>query len=266
MEPDDDSVGSAADVIETLTLRQELLAGLAGRELERPALVEDLDLSRATVYRGVKQLVDLGLVEYGNEGYRLTTWGKTAHEAHEDYVAFVETAQAARSLLNAIPDRPSVPPAFFREATVVGATDPAPTAPGTHLAPLLPAADRIRALSKSHSQTDAVDVWHRTIVEAGTPTEFVFETAFYDYLRDRDRPEITAILESEYASSFTVPSAPFGLFILESATDRDRSVLLAYDADGLLQGIVVTTNRVALDWSERVYRDHRERATPVSPG
>jgi predicted transcriptional regulator len=251
------------DVLEVLSRRYDVLSRLAERPAERPALVEQLDSSQATVYRGIKRLEELGLVRYGTDGYALTTTGRVLVDWYEDVLETLAVIREAQSLLDAIPQSPSVPAGFVREATVVAADGPASHAPGSRVAELLGAANRVRALAKAHSQPDAVDVWHDNVVERGIEVVNVFEREFAAYLQGSADPKIQALLASDNFSAYQVPDVPYGLFLLEFDDRSDRALLLAYDEDERLRGLVETASPAGIDWAESVFRRYHERATPL---
>ena len=251
---------SSDDLLALLGQRHDLLSALSNAPAERPELVETVDSSQATVYRAMKELTEAGIVTHGDDGYRLTTWGETVLGAYEAITAQVERLQQAQRMCNSLPGEATLPAALFRDATVVTADGPNPHAPGSRLGDLLLESDRIRALVKAHTQENAAEVLHRAIVDRETPTEFVCEDAFYDYLNQADDPTIERVMRDDRLTTFAVESVPFGLFLLDRADDPDLVTVVAYDDDGLLTGTVVTSAPDARDWGAGIYEHYKTRA------
>lgn len=67
----------STDILELLMRRSDLLQAIADEPREKRDLVRDLDVSRSTIDRGVRELRNLDLVRY-SDGYVLTPIGRLA--------------------------------------------------------------------------------------------------------------------------------------------------------------------------------------------
>lgn len=65
----------ASDLVEIVSRRHEILRTLQTTPRERHDLVDDLDDAKSTVYKGVTQLRELGLVEQTPDGLSPTLSG-----------------------------------------------------------------------------------------------------------------------------------------------------------------------------------------------
>ena len=123
--------GSAEGLGETLDTRESLLAALAAGAQNKRALREELGVARSTVYKGLRELTELGLVRETADGYALTASGRLAQRMHATYRERLELLADAQSVLASIPADAGVPPAFLEDATVATADRHAPERPLT---------------------------------------------------------------------------------------------------------------------------------------
>jgi predicted transcriptional regulator len=257
------STGSdpAAELLGVVSLRYDLLSALAEAPAEQPALVEQLNSSKATVYRAVSELEATDLIEHGEDGYTLTVPGEVILAAYEEFRAAAEPTAAASELLRRLPKDASVPPSFLRGAEVVTGTGPASYEPGERISSLVSGSTRVRGLAKAHTQSDAVDVYNRAVVERGTDAAFVLDPEMAEHLRSLNGPKMRAVLDSEHFTVHGTSDLPFGLFVGEDPGGPARVVLGVYDDDGLLRGAVVNDTDPALEWAEETYERYRRSAT-----
>ena len=251
----------ADELLGVVSLRYDLLSAVAEEPCEQPTLVERLDSSKATVYRGVTELEAADLVEHGDDGYTLTVPGKVLLAAYEEFRAAAEPTAAASGLLRLLPDDSFVPPSFLRGAEIVTGDSPAAYEPGARIASLVEESTRVHGLAKAHTQSDAVDVYNRTVIEEGTDTAFVFDPEMAEHLRSLDDPRIRALFASEHFTVHGTAELPFGLFVGEDERGAARALLAVYDADGLLRGVLVNDTDPALEWAEETYERYKRRAT-----
>jgi len=256
------STGSdpAEELLGVVSLRYDLLSVLAEDSYEQPALVEQLDSSKATVYRAVSELEAADLVKHVDVGYTLTVPGEAILAAYEEFRAAAEPTAAASELLRKLPDDASVPPSFLRGAEVVTGSGPAAYEPGARIGSLVSDSSRVRGLAKAHTQSDAVEVYNRTVVEEETDTAFVLDPEMAAHLYSLDDPRIQAMLDSENFTVHGTTELPFGLFVGEDEHGTARAILAVYDDDGLLRGVVVNDTAPALEWARETYERYRCRA------
>ncbi|MFB6211013.1 MAG: helix-turn-helix transcriptional regulator [Halobacteriales archaeon] len=254
---------SAEGVFEQLHLRYDILACLAEAEREKAELETVLDSSRATIYRGVRELEETGLVEYGTDGYRPTVSGKTLLNAYEDFIALVDRTLDAQDVLNILPDAPAIPPAFLRDVEVISAENAAPHIPGSRLNTLISETNTLRGLLKTHSQPGAKETYYQSIIERGMEAEVILQTDFYEYLRSLEDAQINEILAHDRFEWYTVERVPYGLLLPERETGDRCVVMLAYDSDLMLRGILINESPAAIEWGNDVFQRYKQQATAL---
>jgi predicted transcriptional regulator len=72
----------SSDVLELLMRRSDLLQVIADEPRKKRDLVRDLDVSRSTIDRGVRELRNFDLVRY-SDGYELTPTGRLAFDIYQ---------------------------------------------------------------------------------------------------------------------------------------------------------------------------------------
>lgn len=256
----------ATELLDVVSLRYDMLSCLSAASHEQPALVDQLGSSKATVYRGVKQLEEADLVAPGPDGYALTAAGKALLAAYKEFRGVAETAAAASELLCTLPNDADVPPAFLRGAEAVTGSSPATYEPGARIASLIDDSTRTRGLAKAHTQPDAIDVHNQAIVEKRTDTAFVLDPEMAEHIRGLDDPKIAAMADSKNLTVHGTAELPFGLFICEVADGVERAVLAIYDEDGLLRGVLINDSEPALAWAEETYERFRNQAVEAGSG
>lgn len=254
----------ATELLDVVSLRHDMLSCLSETPHEQPTLVDRLDSSKATVYRGVRELEEADLIAHGPDGYTLTAAGAALLAAYEEFRGVAETAAEASELLYTLPNDADVSPAFLRGAEAIAGSSPATYEAGARIASLIDDSTRTRGLAKAHTQSEAVDVHYRSIVEQGTDTAFVLDPEMAEHIRTLDDPKVAAAAASEHFTVHGTAELPFGLFICEAADGVERALLAIYDADGLLRGVLINDSEPALSWAEETYERYRRQAVEGS--
>lgn len=248
----DDSPDGLAGALET---RAALLAALADEPRRKRALREELGVARSTVYKGLRELVALGLARETEDGYELTALGRLGSEAHERYRDRLADLSTARSVLADVPADAGVPGAFVADAIVATADRNAPERPIAAFESAVEDADRVRSLSPAALPRYMADL-HEDVT-TGKVRELVVERpaaaaleASYDEFDDA----IAAGLDV-----YTIAEPlPFGLTLL----DEETAALTTYEEGGV-SGILLSDAPEAYAWADETYEDYRSRGNQL---
>lgn len=85
------SDNTTSDIIDLLGQRTRFLECLQETPKDKRTLVEDLDCSRSTIDRGVRELESLGLLRYDTTGYDSTVCGQLAAKEYRQFERRIET-------------------------------------------------------------------------------------------------------------------------------------------------------------------------------
>jgi predicted transcriptional regulator len=132
---------------ELLVRRGALLRRLAADPTGKDQLVDDLDVSRSTVDRGLRELRDHHFAERVEGGYRQTLLGAMVLSAFDSFSDRFDGLQRSRPALELLPRHVDVDVALFEGVDVVEATEHDPTGPLDAQVALREAASEYRALA-----------------------------------------------------------------------------------------------------------------------
>lgn len=244
-------------LIEVLALRHEILRSLLDAPKERRVLVDHLDDSKSTVYHGVSQLQEIGLIELTSDGLQPTQFGMVALERYDE---LARTADLRKLLVD-------LRPGVIEPAALVGAevVTPDKTAVDRHLVRLetmLRNAESIRGFSPAVSP-DYLSILHQRIVADELTAEFVLTERIVTALH-QEHPSIAGDLISapNATLSRTKEDVPFTLIIVTSASETEVGIELG--EDGLATGLVINDAPACLQWAESIYERYQRTAERVT--
>lgn len=248
----------AEELIDCLLRRNDLLAVLCDEPMERYELVDRVDASKSTVYKGVSQLEDLGLIERTARGLEPTLFGTVAHERYRELAA----AASFSPLLSLLPRDGPLDPDVLRGAAAITPTDHDVDRHFTHVERLLREADRVRGFTPIVSPR-YVSIFAEQVGK-GLRADLVLETDLVDRIAAADPRTLAALLAHENVSLYRTDSAlPFGLAI--GVSGGDEQVLVELRDRSTMTGVITNDSPDCRDWAERVYEEYRTTATPLQP-
>jgi predicted transcriptional regulator len=208
---------------------------------ERHELVDDLEDAKSTVYKGVTQLLEMGLVEHTDDGLRPTLFGSVVLRRYEE---LARTA-VLRPVLKDIPVGCIDPVVFVGSEFVT----PDAGSAGRHLKythQLLETADDVRGVVPMAS-TENIDVVSDR-VNAGTLTaEFVLSGALADSLRRRQDDAVTSLLDSGTVLWRTASHVPVGVFVVRGEESR---MGIEFRDGNLVTGLLLNETVESVNWAE----------------
>lgn len=248
------------EVVEVVNRRADLMAALSAPSEKRDLLAE-LDVSRSTLDRSIRELETLGLVTR-TEGYRLTQTGRLVLELFEGFLGDLEDVLAADELLRPLPPDAPVSPALLRGATVTVAEPPSPVSALDPVEDVVSDADRLRGLSTAATRPGEVIEQFEARVSAGASFEWVLSEEMATYISSEHADAAAELRETGRFELYRTDEVPYGL-VLVTADDRKYTCVIVYDDDSTLHGTIVTEGLEAYSWAENVYEAHREDAEPM---
>lgn len=244
-------------LIEVLFRRHEILRSLLNAPKERHVLVDYLDDSKSTVYKGVSQLRESGLIELTSDGLRPTLFGIVALERYDELARTADFGDLLADL----------PPGAIEPSALVGAevVTPNKTAVDRHLIrleTLLRNAETIRGFSPAVSP-DYVSILHQRIVNDELTAEFVLTEEIVADLRQEYPSIADDIIDTENATLYQTEKAlPFTLLIITSAGETEIGIELG--KEGLAAGVIINDIPDSLRWAETTYEQYRRTAERVT--
>jgi len=251
------------DLVGLVTRRFEVLDRLDDAVVDKTTLVEELDLSRSTVHRALRELESAGLVTRSGDGYTASASGRLAARSFREFRGSLDVLREAGTLLAALP--PSAPMRIdaLRGASVRLSEPPMPYRPIDEVTELIAAAAEYRVLAPAVTTPKSVDRLAEATLEGPLRSEVVCSDAVADYLRS-SYPEVVRGAEAAGVDLYETEELPFGLAIVTDG-DAERVAIAVYGPDGELRGTITNDTRAAVEWAATVFERYREPATPLRP-
>ncbi|WP_135854461.1 helix-turn-helix transcriptional regulator [Halorussus salinus] len=251
-EPDSD----LRECISTVVKRTAFLDRLADEPTSKRDLRDELDLSRSTVYKAVRELEALGLVTETDAGVALTLVGRLLAEECRAFESRAAAVTDAASLLSALPADVPVTTDLLVGAETVRGERHAPTGPVEHIDEVVRRTDRVVGFTPV-VLPQYVDMVHEEVVADDLTADLVLEAPVVEYLRENHDERLREALASGNLSvRRTGETLPFGLVVAEG----EGLVLIVYDETGDLRGVLLNDTEAALDWGTELFRTYWERA------
>lgn len=247
------------ELLELGNRRFDVLERLADGPASKPTLVDDLDVSRSTVNRALRELEEWHLVERTDEGHVPTLSGRLLADALDRYLGDLSTLAEANRLLAELPADTRVPVELLRGAAVHHPTPPSPNRALNLVREHVERADRTRCLVGALADKYAAEFF-RNRIEAGMEFEAVFDDDLVSFLLAERRTAIRTYVEG--GDVYTVEDIPYSLVITEG--DDVACQFVVYDDDGALAGLLVNDDPTAVEWAESTFERYREGATPLA--
>lgn len=256
----DDSI---TEMMETALSRFPFLKFLEEEPKDKRTLVAELDCSRSTVNRGIRELEALDLVEYVNGGYRITSLGELVATDFADLADTIQLRVQYEPFLRWMPDDE-----FDLELNLLSDADL-----------LLPEQGDPYAMINRHvtviEQTDyhqfvlplvglhAYKAAHQQIMENGAQAEAVVSPEAADTLQSGQE---YATLTEEMAATGRYELYQFDGDIPYFVGLLDDTVQIGVDEAGEPRALVETDNADVRSWAEATFEEYKQQAEPVIEG
>lgn len=250
----------SSTAVDVLARRAALLRAVRAEPCSKPALVEELSVSRSTVDRAVRELEAQGFVERSG-GVSLTLEGRLALDSYETLAADLDGLDAANSALETLPEDARVDNVLFREAEVVEASPVAPQRATEAYRSLAADATRIRGYASALLDSTVPTLRDR-VVEEGLELDLVVAPDVLDALVGS---HANAVADARETGRFTMREASeqlaYSLMLVETPATTHATALF-YDDSGHV-GLVHNDAPEAVAWAESVYEDLRAAGDPL---
>lgn len=241
--------------------RSDLLSLVGEGAKTKRELEAELDVSRSTIDRGIRELADKDLVERTADGYRQTLTGRLGLSEYERFTRRVEGLCDGSTLLTELAPDAELDPAFLAGADVVESGHASPHRPIEELYTYVEDASMVRGFAPAvHPQQ--VETYEAEITERGMAAELVLtEAALERLLNDYADALETGLATDRVAVHRTAEQLSYSLTI---ATLEDRTVVgVMLYGDGGIHGVVLNDSPAAVEWAEERFEAVRDRATPL---
>jgi len=222
-------------------------------------LLPQVEFSRSTLDRVMRDLETAGLVVYTGGRWHLTVYGRCAFALHQRYRDQLEGLREAASLV----DMPSEDTPFDCSLLIDADVHfSAGTIQGDVMQVLLDAArdaTRFRLFTPRVLAPYVESFYENALVGDDSSVELVVPVSLFGELRTHF-PHLIHEAVTDSPISFYTAEVPdsFGLWI----ADHDHVGVLVFGEDGV-RGILVNDSDAALRWAEEQYEQLKQNADPV---
>jgi predicted transcriptional regulator len=260
-----------ADLQKCLRSRSHFL-----RQLRRPRrkcdLADELDESRSTIDRALRELEEAKFVTRGDSGYRTTLAGELALAEYDRYADRLDGIAELHDALADLPTDEPLDGALFEDAHVSLPSQRSPYEPVEALRAVVTDADHACVVGAAIIP-QYVEMYREQIVDEGMTADFVLSEGVLEWLLSRQAEAVTSMVETgDVTLAETSTDWSFSLVVTEhesvSTTDvryaqSDRSVgVMLYD-EGTFLGFVHNDTREAVAWGEALFDRALEQANEL---
>lgn len=257
----DDSSLDPAEAIRVVGQRADFLRLLQEGPKHKPVIQEDLDRSRSTVYKAIRELEEIGAVQRVEAGYELTLTGRLLLEKHDEFHAEVESICEPGPLLSLLPGDADLTVEVLEEATTVTAAPHSPNLPVFAFNEMIREAITLRGTS-SVVLPQSVEIVHERTVAGELSVELILERPVIEHLTTNFSEQLREAVETGNVTILEAgKSLAYGLVLTEEPTPRVGIVVYGPDRD--LKGLLSNDSERAVAWARSAWERHRENATPV---
>lgn len=243
-----------------LTNRRSVLDVISRGASDKQQIVEEVDVSRSTVDRAVRELEDAGLVERTRAGVSMTTSGRIALKSHDRLTDTIRGLGAASSLLPYLGSENPPDPVIFQGGTVIASTQEVPQRPTATLAEFVPQSEEVRGVALS-VEPQMVEAGREAIVEGGVELTFAVPEAVVSRLLGAHTEALEAALEGGMDLRQIDASPDYGVLVFEREAGP-LATLVVYGESGV-RGIVTNEREPALAWARQYVETWIQRAEPL---
>jgi predicted transcriptional regulator len=246
-----------SDLAELLGLRHDVLRALVERPRPRHELVDALPGSKSTVYKGLTQLEEAGLVERTGAAseFAPTLFGVVALARYEELAATAEYGD----LLAGLPGD-TVDPAALVGATVVRPDDADTERHLDAIWDLLSEAERARGVAPVVSPGYVERFL--AILDEGLQAELVLPSAVVAGLRADHADALVAVAERATLYE-TAETVPFGVVVTDGTAGAPTRMAIELRDGPLLTALVTNDTPGAQVWATATFERYRGGAVPV---
>lgn len=252
-------VGTRLDIDQKLIMetvrRYRILSELQTAAAGPSDLEDALEISRSTIHRATKSLLELNLIRKSDGAFELTGVGEVVAEETASFTKRLDAAIRLEPLLNLVDV--DVPVEHFDDAQV---TQPKPRQPHfsvRRIIELIEESDEMRVLSSVISPF-YVDVAHREMLD-GMVIDAIFDERIIDIVLGEYEQKAIEAVETGNFEVYSHDGVPFELFLFD-----DRIGLAAHDENGIARIFVETDSPDAVEWAEELFERHLEEAQCVT--
>lgn len=250
------------DFLSVMDRRSDLLRLLGERALTKAELEDELDVSRSTIDRGIRDLELKELVRRTEEGYRQTLCGRLALEEYDTFTDRIEGLCDSSELLGDLDRETEISPVMLADATVVTADRTSPHRPLEVLYGIVDRAESVRGFAPAVHPRQ-VETYTAQITDHGMTADIVVTTDVVERLVANYAAEFEAVVASDTVRlRQTSGDLPYSLTVADT-DDGPVSAIMVYADDGI-RGCILNDSPAAVAWARDRFEQVATNAAPLA--
>lgn len=252
-------------VLSVLTRRENVLRRIDSDGCRKRDLLDELSVSRSTVDRAVRELVDAGLVGRSEAEYHRTPTGELVLAEYDDAVDRIDSLLGASTLLDGLRAESDADPALFDGATVVETDRLSPAASIRSFTDLLERSSYVVGFVSAIFPTQ-VEAYREQLLDGDLTARMVVTESvcrrlvsqYGDAVRDGFRTGRIDVRRAAELPSYTL--------VVGTTASSAEVGLVAHTANGV-RGVLRNDDPEAVEWARRrIAAQWRESAAACPPG
>lgn len=243
--------------IELVAQRIDFLETLAGQCLEKRDIVDELDHSRSTVDRAIRDLEAVDLVERSDGGYVTTIAGRLAAQQYRAFRREQRDILDAREALDPLPSDCTLPREVVVDSSIT--TEEGPFWLFEHVAQLLRSADRYRAVLPRLGDARHLRLCQTLAGRGDLDATVVSAPSVHQRTREEFPRLVVGLVETDGVVVESAETPPYGLLLVEREDEPATVAVVTYDEAGAV-GLLRNDSEAAITWANERIESVRERA------
>lgn len=253
-----DDIAFLANSENRLAVFETLVAGPQRRHDVR----NQVDASRVTIARILRELEKRNWIEHSGQEYTVTPLGDWVYD---EFTGFVEEMKAEHRLRDPLQWLPTDLVTFdvecLRDAEIILLDGSDPTALVRRIVEFHRSGERVRGVARGAAPVFIENQWELT-VHGDTRVELVLTPEALDVIRShaRSAQQFREMLDEENAHYSVFEDVPISVGIVDGTVGINLT-----DEQGVLKGGLVTDDETVHAWAVDLFETCRENAKPVEP-
>lgn len=247
----------------TLLNRTAIFEALINSPAYQNELVDQVNESQSTVYRGLKQLEDHNLVEKQEGMYVPTDFGEIIYTQYKRTEEIIQTLTESKRLFETVQDvGPILDPSVARDATILEVRNTRTDLVYQHLKKQISKATKIRGVVPTILPS-IFEIYLNKTETGQLDASFVFGKEATELAQSRFKDKFRAVCNTGNFSAYSHSNeVPMGVVVIMEPIER--VLIIVHDHIGVVLGIIDSNNNSAVRWGENWYFEHLDGSSALA--
>lgn len=248
-----------SEVFKLLGKRAHLLQiVIENNTIDRRDLVDELEESRTTIYRGLDQLENQDILHESNGIYTITNFGTLVYEVYQTYTNIITRLIATKDVVECIKDIEILDPEVLFGAETIVSDKREPERMINQMESVISGVNEVCVILPV-IPPNYMEFICNLLDESKFHIEIIIETDVFDVLKDRHIEQTQYLNSSENALLMvTELDLPFGMQLVLDPMNKVQ--IIGFGPYGEIRGIIQNNLIESIDWAKETYMGLRDSA------